>query len=159
MPATAHAIVGGWRLAAINTMVSGLPVNITYTPSTAASVSSGLIMRPNLVGDPSLPADQRTVQHYFNLAAFAVPDISQPFGNLGRNTARSDPMYQLDLAIEKSFPLRSEVRRLEFRAEAFDALNKTNFLAPASVISKSNFGTITGTFPARQIQFALKLVF
>jgi hypothetical protein len=153
------AIVGGWRLAAINTMLSGQPVNITYTPSTAAAVTSGLLMRPNLVGDPLMPADQRTVQHYFNPAAFAVPDISQPFGSAGRNVVRGEAMYTLDMAIEKSFPLRSETSRLEFRAEAFNALNKTNFLAPASVISNSNFGTITGTFPARQIQFALKLMF
>jgi hypothetical protein len=106
-----------------------------------------------------MPADQRTVQHYFNPAAFAVPDISQPFGSAGRNVVRGEAMYTLDMAIEKSFPLRSETSRLEFRAEAFNALNKTNFLAPASVISNSNFGTITGTFPARQIQFALKLMF
>jgi hypothetical protein len=159
MSGPADAIVGGWRLAAINTMLSGQPVNITYTPSTAASVTSGLLMRPNLVGDPLLSADQRNVQHYFNPAAFAVPDISQPFGSAGRNIVRGDAMYTLDMAIEKTFPLRSEVRRLEFRAEAFNALNKTNFLAPASVISNSNFGTITGTFPARQIQFAVKLMF
>jgi hypothetical protein len=41
----------------------------------------------------------------------------------------------------------------------FNALNKTNFLAPASNISNSNFGTITGSFPARQVQLAAKIVF
>jgi hypothetical protein len=116
-------------------------------------------MRPNLVGNPFLPSDQRTPQHYFNLAAFAVPDPSQPLGNEDRNIARSDGIYTLDLAIEKSFPLLSEARRLEFRGEAFNTFNKTNFTAPASVISNSNFGTIISTFPARQIQSGLKLMF
>ena len=159
MPGMANAIVGGWRMSAINTMISGQPINFSYTPSTAASLTSGLTMRPNLVGNPFLPADQRTVQHYFNLAAFAVPDASQPFGNTGRNIGRSDAQYQLDMAIAKSFPLMSESKRVEFRAEAFNALNKTNFQAAAAVISTSTFGTITKTFPARQIQFGLKLMF
>jgi hypothetical protein len=159
MPAIADAAVGGWRLSAINTMISGQPINFSYTPSTAASLTSGLTMRPNLVGNPFLPADQRTPQHYFNLAAFAVPDPSQPFGNTGRNIARSDGQYQLDMAIEKSFRLPSEGKHVEFRTEAFNALNKTNFQAAAAGISTSTFGTITKTFPARQVQFGLKLVF
>jgi hypothetical protein len=155
-----EAIFGGWRLAAINTMISGQPVNFTYTPSTAGSVaSSNLPVRPNLVGNPYLPSGERNPQDYFNIAAFAVPDISQPFGNAGRNIGRSDGIYQLDFAIDKSFPVFSEGRRLEFRAEAFNVFNKTNFQAAASNISKSTFGTITKTFPARQIQFALKYTF
>jgi hypothetical protein len=160
MPALADAIVGGWRVAAINTMISGQPINFTYSPSTAGSVaSSNLPMRPNLVGDPFLPASQRTPQDYFNIAAFGVPSPSQPFGNAGRNIGRSDGIYQLDFAIDKSLPVFSEKRRLQFRAEAFNVLNKTNFQAAASNISKSTFGTITKTFPARQIQLALKFTF
>jgi hypothetical protein len=111
------------------------------------------------VGNPFLPADQRTAQHYFNASAFAVPDPSQPFGNVGRNTGRGDGFYQLDLAIAKSFPILSETRRLEFRSEWFNAFNKTNFQAPASNISNNTFGTITSTLPARQIQFGLKFSF
>jgi hypothetical protein len=40
-----------------------------------------------------------------------------------------------------------------------NALNKTNFKVPASNISNSNFGTITSSFPARQVQLAAKFVF
>ncbi len=159
MPAVADAVIGGWRLATINTMISGQPINFTYTPSTAGTVTTGVSMRPNLIGNPFLPADQRTPQRYFNLAAFAAPDPSQPFGNAGRNIGRSDGQYTLDLAIQKSFRLPSEGKRLEFRTEAFNAFNKTNFQAAASGISTSTFGTITKTFPARQIQFGLKLLF
>jgi hypothetical protein len=159
MPRLAESVVGGWRLSGINTMISGQPINFSYTPSTAASLTSGLTMRPNLVGNPFLPADQSTPQHYFNLAAFAVPDPSQPFGSAGRNIGRSDAQYQLDMAIEKSFRLPSEGKHLEFRTEAFNALNKTNFQAAAAGISASTFGTITKTFPARQVQFGLKLLF
>jgi len=58
----------------------------------------------------------------------------------------------------KSFAI-TEGRNLQFRAEAFNVLNKTNFQAAASNISTSTFGTITKTFPSRQIQLALKYTF
>ena len=159
MPAIGDAVIGGWRMSAINTATSGLPVTFTYTPSTYGSVSSQPVYRPNLVGNPLLDASQRSIAQYFNAAAFAVPDITQPFGNAGRNIARSDGLYTLDLGIQKAFRLGSESQRLEFRGEMFNALNKTNFQAPASNISNKTFGTITSTFPARQIQFALRLMF
>jgi hypothetical protein len=42
---------------------------------------------------------------------------------------------------------------------SFNVLNKTNFQAAGSNISTSTFGTITKTFPSRQIQLALKYTF
>jgi len=172
MSALADAAVGGWRLTGINTMISGQPINFSYSPAAATTVvTNTLTMRPNLVGDPFLPAGQRTPQRYFNISAFQAPDTvidpatgkidnSRPFGNAGRNIGRSDAQYTLDLGIDKSFALNSETRRLEFRAEGFNVLNKTNFQAAASNISSpGSFGTITKTFPARQIQLALKFVF
>jgi hypothetical protein len=53
----------------------------------------------------------------------------------------------------------NEATRLEFRAEFFNLFNKTNFQAANSDITSSAFGTITSTFPARQVQLALKLYF
>ena len=49
---------------------------------------------------------------------------------------------------------------MQFRAETFNLLNKTNFAPPGGLSANgSGFGVFTGTFPARQIQLALKLVF
>jgi hypothetical protein len=61
--------------------------------------------------------------------------------------------------LHKQFGLWHESTRLEFRAEAFNLLNQTNFQAPNSNISSSAFGSITSTFPARQVQFAAKFLF
>jgi hypothetical protein len=172
MPAVADAVAGGWRITGINTMISGQPINFSYTPTAPETVvTNTLTMRPNLVGNPFLPASQRTPQRYFDISAFRAPDTitdpatgkidySHPFGNAGRNIGRSDAQYTLDLGIDKSFRVLSEGRRLEFRAEAFNLLNKTNFQAAASNISSpGSFGTITKTFPARQMQLALKFTF
>jgi hypothetical protein len=62
--------------------------------------------------------------------------------------------------LQKNFRLPiNEASKLEFRMEAFNLFNKTNFGAATSDRSSAAFGTIRSTFPARQIQFALKLAF
>lgn len=66
---------------------------------------------------------------------------------------------QVDLGVHKQLRLWSESSKLDFRTEAFNLTNQTNFQAANSSISSGSFGAITSTFPARQIQFALKLLF
>ena len=48
---------------------------------------------------------------------------------------------------------------VEFRSEFFNLFNRTNLLAPDSNRSSQTFGLISGSFPARQAQLALKLMF
>jgi len=164
--ASAHpvlqAVLGGWRSTLINTMASGLPVNLNYSPATRYSVSNLPTYRPSLLGDPMAPEGQRNIDNYFNKANVVIPVDPlhpDPFGNSGRNNVRSYALYQTDLGLHKEFPLWKESKRLEFRSEFFNLLNKTNFQAPNSTASSSAFGTIRSIFPARIIQFALKLVF
>ena len=156
------AIIGGWQATFINTMSSGLPVNLTYGPASRYSVSGYPTYRPTLLGDPMAPSAQRNIDNYFNKANVIIPVDPlnpNPFGNAGRNTVRSYAIYQTDLGLHKDFPLWSEVRKLEFRTEFFNLMNKTNFQAPNSTSGSSAFGTIRSTFPARVIQMAVKLVF
>jgi hypothetical protein len=166
------SIIGGWRMTLINTMTSGLPANITYSPASAFVVGSSLTYRPNqLLPDLYTPSDQRSVTNYLNINAVAVPtNRSQPFGTIGRNTVRGPNFFQADLGLHKSFPIFSESRRLEFRMEAFNLFNRSNFQVPDTNASNirivggapapgGSYGTIRSTFPARQIQFALKLYF
>jgi hypothetical protein len=164
IPAVLDAVAGGWSLSGINTMTSGQPINLTYTPGAAFVATDGsknsAIYQADVTGDPMLPADQRTITHYFNTDNVHVPtDVSHPFGKAGRNTATSNSFYNLDLGIHKQFPLPGETRKLQFRTEVFNALNKTNFQPATADAASSSFGVISSTFPARQVQFALKLLF
>jgi len=165
----ADAVIGGWQLTLINTMTSGLPVNLTYSPSSAFQVSTVVTYRPNLTGQ-SLILDSSDPTRYLNPAAVILPtDPSRPFGNAGRNIVSGPSFFQTDLGLHKSFPVWKERTKLEFRMEAFNLFNHTNFTAPDSNASNikldangnntGSFGKITSAFPARQIQFALKLIY
>lgn len=176
LPYAVDAVLGGWALTGINTMSSGQAVNFRYTPSPVTanlpSFIGGVALRPNLVGNPIL-SEGRTIDRWFNTEAVRLPTQDQPFGNAGRNIGRGPSFYQFDLGLQKHFalPVINESSRLEFRAEFFNLLNKTNFGTPSgtatgivfnadgSLRTPGTFGTIRSTFPARQIQFALKLSF
>jgi hypothetical protein len=161
-----NKILGGWQIAAINNMWAGEAITFRYTPP-AAAIVSGIAQdfrgannyRPNVVCDPVLPASERSPSGYFNRDCVQIPtDPSQPFGNAARNSARGDSIYQLDMALSKWFSLWRD-SRLEFRLEAFNVLNKTNFRVPNGNRSAAAFGTITSTYDARQLQLGLKFVF
>jgi hypothetical protein len=159
VPGVVDAFLGGWRLTGINTMTSGQPVNITYSPTAAGQVSSAPSYRPFYAGGDIYSADKNP-SSYLNRSAFLIPGISEPFGNLGRNIARTESIFNFDLGLHKDFGLWSEATRLQFRSEFFNLFNTTNLGAPAQNVSNANFGTITSlSSPARQIQFALKFVF
>jgi Carboxypeptidase regulatory-like domain/TonB-dependent Receptor Plug Domain len=167
-PFVMQEILGGWQVTAINSASSGLPVNITYSPNGAQQVSTILNLRPNqLPGNAVLPKSQRVRQPgnqtlvALNPALFSLPDPNHPYGSAGRNSVRFDPFYQLDLGLHKNFPLYPEGTSFDFRVEAFNLLNQTNYAFPQSGFGSSTFGVVAAgsTFPARILQFAGKIIF
>jgi hypothetical protein len=64
----------------------------------------------------------------------------------------------MNFGLHKDFAFTEGIK-LEFRTEAFNLLNKTNFNNPDGNRSGGGYGTITSTQQPRQIQFALRLVF
>lgn len=64
----------------------------------------------------------------------------------------------MDVSLQKDIPLREAIR-LQFRAEAFNLLNRPNFNIPNRIAFTPNFGTISSAQDSRQLQFALKLMF
>jgi hypothetical protein len=173
-PAWQQMLIGGWQISAIDTVTSGLPINLNYAPSAQIAVSStsaAYATRPNLVSTASAvyaPRSSRVksatgLSGTLNFSQVSVPLPSQYFGNAGRNILRGPAFAQLDLAAHKAFPLFSEARNLEFRIEAFNVLNSTNFQTPDSTVTDgaANFGTYTAAnaYPSRQVQVALRLSF
>jgi hypothetical protein len=159
------AIAGGWQVSGVSIFTPGEQVTLVYSPGPTFQVSSitndfwgANNYRPNVTCDPTLPSDQRSVTNWFNASCVAVPtDPSQPFGNAPRNSVRGPKFWQVDLAALKQVRVTSAAK-LEFRIEAFNLFNRVNFTPPASNRSVSTFGTITNTYPARQIQLGFKVL-
>jgi len=155
-------VLGGWEINTINTAHTGTPLNVYYSPATANAVS-GLsndyrgepFLRPEVSGSS---ATQSIVNNFFGGYTFTTPPVNDPFGNLGRNAFRAPGFEQWDMAADKSFRIR-EAAKLQFRSEFFNLPNHTNFGIPNTNYGSSSFGTIRTTYAARQIQFALKLIF
>jgi hypothetical protein len=76
--------LGGWGLNMINTMTSGLPLDISYSPTSQAQVSSLVTERPNPVPGVSPCLNGPNPIDYLNPNAFSVPSYTQPFGNTPR---------------------------------------------------------------------------
>ena len=165
MPTALDLIAGGWQISGVNMIAAGERVTLVYTPAPAFQVSSitndfwgANNYRPNLTCDPALPGDQRTITNYFNASCVAVPtDQSQPFGDAPRNNVSAPNFWQFDLAALKQVRFGGQAR-VEFRIETFNLFNRVNFTPPASNRSLSTFGTITSTYPARQVQLGIKLL-
>jgi hypothetical protein len=157
-------ILGGWEANTINFANSGTPLDVAYTPGAANDVTGRIpdyrgeaIMRPNVTPSAS-PILGDPINHYYGAYSFTVPPANAPFGDVGRNSFRGPDFWQWDLGVDKFFQIHENIR-LQFRSEFFNALNHTNLGIPDSNISDAAFGTIRSTFPARQIQFALKVLF
>ena len=142
--------------------VNGIPCrasNGAYSLSISgdiANTANANYMRPNLVGNPSLP--EPTPTRWFNTAAFASP-AQFTFGNVGRNTMRSDWVRNFDLSVFRRFSVR-ERTAVELRAEAFNAFNTPLFGAPNASMSSSNFGRVLSLANTpRQLQLSMKVVF
>ncbi|WP_051978391.1 TonB-dependent receptor [Edaphobacter aggregans] len=172
-PRAVREVLGGWQLSAISTATSGLPINLTYSPTsnqTVSSTSGVYSYRPNLTGSLQSVSNPHSAYRKTNTAllntlnasALSIPTVDQPFGNVGRNALRGPSFYQLDLGLHKQFGLWSDSSNLEFRLEGFNVLNKTNFASPDSNRSDGgNFGAYTASnvYPSRQVQLALRLSF
>ncbi|PWU05569.1 MAG: TonB-dependent receptor [Terriglobia bacterium] len=158
-------VLGGWELNAINTANTGNPINVFYAPSAANDVT-GLtqdwrgqaFLRPNVSGSGIDQSKAAMINTYFAGYTFTTPAASAPFGSLGRNAFRAPGLVQWDLGVNKRFRI-TERFALQFRSEFFNVLNHTNFGLPNQTSTSAAFGTIRTTYPARQVQFALKLVF
>jgi len=154
LPAWSEALFGGWTLAAIATLASGQPVNLSVQGNPS---NTGNPDRPDVVGDWHLTESQRSLERWFNTAAFLANRL-YTYGNAGRNILVAPGTHQFDLGVHKSFRLGERVR-LEFRAEAFNAFNSPNFGAPNAQVGNPAFGRISSADRPRNMQFGLKTVF
>jgi hypothetical protein len=95
---------------------------------------------------------------WFNTAAFA--QANGHYGSAPRNPVTGVKNDPVTLAVKRVFPMPFEGQQLEFRMEAFNALNHPQFGSPGTVQGSSNFGVVQSTHTDnRDLQLALKYFF
>jgi hypothetical protein len=150
-------LVGGWQVGGISTFQSGVPLGVVCGTNNTFSQGGGC--RPNMLRNPRILGFQRTVDRWFDTAAFAAP-AAFTFGNAPRTIPglRGDQTKNLDFTVSKRTSL-TERFALEFRAEFFNLLNRPQFAPPnLSQGNATNFGKINSQANTpRLVQFALKL--
>ncbi len=149
------ALVNEWSVAGFMTAQSGVPLAVTQ--ANTLGYAGFTTQRPHLVGDPTLPAGQRTPARWFNTAAFAAAD-QFTIGSASRNPVRGPSYRNIDLALMRRVGVGG-ARAFELRVEVFNLLNTVNFGAPAAQLGPASFGTITTALDPRVVQLAAKFWF
>ena len=168
----ANWFLGGWQFNGILTMRSGFPTDIRSTRIPSGNQTYATLNVPDRVPGVSIYLPNRSVDGYFNPAAFTDPqqirnatgNLITQFGNSARRVARGPGSRNLDFSLFKNF---RPVERLnvQFRAEAFNLSNTPTFTlpsasAPALTIGNPGFGKLaSSSATGRQVQFGLKLSF
>lgn len=177
--------LGGWELASIVNVQSGMPFNVTLNYN-SANMSQGT-ERPNFVHPPRADCSLRNYidgnkTSCIDTTAYALPaniNANQyAFGNTSRNTLHGPGFSYVNLSAFKTFNVVSRLN-IQFRAEAFNVFNHPSAANPAASIghdssliaqptflSVTGFGTVTGVQQvpgsvsgARVLSLAGKIVF
>jgi hypothetical protein len=162
----ASAILGGWQVNGLLSASSGLPFTIRQTnTNTILSAQRPDVIDPSrLNGEVSEPSFEGPGGRRWLIApgqpGFPFRGSSNiGFGNLGRNTGREPGFWNLNASLFRSIAITERVK-LELRFEGYNALNHVNYREPASAnIDDANYGLITASAPARQVQIGARLSF
>jgi hypothetical protein len=158
-------LIGGWQWNGIVTAQSGFPLTPLVGANTSGTGDTDNPDVPNWNPAFSGPVILGRPDRWFDPKAFGpVPPANGTFGNVGRGSLTGPGLTTFDTSLFKRISL-NERWSVQFRAEAFNVFNHSNFAEPNAVVFTGNnispsAGVITGTATtSRQIQFALKLMF
>jgi hypothetical protein len=162
-----HKFASGWAVAGIARFTSGLPVTLMNNNDTSllGTIPNGInnngVDTPDWSGGAlDLHTDPRGQSSVFDPAQFSLPSLGT-LGNARRRFFSGPGLESIDATLSRSF-LVSDSRALEFRAEAFNLFNHTQFFGAASVqgnISSTSFGQAVSAMPPRLMQVALRYRF
>jgi len=159
LPKAVDAVIGGWQVASVIRLQSGLPLGFT-APNPLGVYGVG-VQRPNVSDLSQAAISGRTPERWFNTAAFTAPAAFQ-IGNISRWTdeIRFDNTRHADVNISKNFRW-GESLRAELRFEFFNITNTPQFGRADTNIGSGAFGTVGGTTNVgpRNTQLSLKIHF
>jgi hypothetical protein len=150
----ASSLIGGWQIAAIVSLYSGLPFNVSANAGTINT--PGQAQNANLVAPFHALHGIGTAHPWFDPSSFAQPAgcpktgacpvaYGSVLGNVGRNAYYGPGYIQDNLSIFKTFAIWESVS-LETRADAFQLSNSPQFqISSPQNITSTTFGKVTST--------------
>jgi hypothetical protein len=150
-PAWLRTPAGGWQMTGIVRLQSG-----PYLTPTA-STSTGTRRAMYLGGPVLVDSADRNYDNWVNTAAFAAAG-NGVIGNAGVGIIEAPGLQTYDLSLAKHFYFKERFD-LRFQGDFFNAFNNVNFNTLGVVVTTAGFGTLSAAYPARNIQFGLRLGF
>jgi hypothetical protein len=180
-PALARHMLNGWEFSGIGVIQAGTALSVfDFNAGSVYGLLGGEARAERTGSNPSTHGSlfSRVMNGYLDPNAFTIapeaPNGTGPgdtdFGNSGVGFVRGPGQHNIDLAVERIFPV-TESRSFRFRTEFFNLTNTPQFANPnnsVDIVEGSSgpanlnplFGTITSTVTnPRIIQFAAKFQF
>lgn len=164
--------LGGWTLSGIHMVQSGSPFSVRMGSDVALD-GSGSRQHASVKPDATLTLDHANkgdmIARYFNTDAFLQPSQVAPgtYGNTGRNILTGPGFGITNFSAIKDFSF-TERYKAQFRSEFFNLFNQAQFGCvgnttggcsdPDNNVTSRTFGRIRTAGGAREIQFAMKLI-
>lgn len=167
-------LFGGWQVNGIFSKYSGTPFSIGGTNNALNCQGCGSVFI-NVNGDPKQTGKigSGSTETYYDKTLFSQPTgtAKEGFGTSARNQFRRPRVWNMDTSLFKQFRVTERIQP-EFRVEAVNLFNHTNWGAPVTTFTAANFlqytpaqaenssnGAGTNSPGPRRIQFGLRLQF
>lgn len=181
-PGFKSKVAGGWQAAGVVILQAGLPYSVfcglPFDPTdfdangnrihsngcdfNADGFNYDVPMKPSF-GTFKSGTKRDFLNGIFKASDFPYPAKAGQEGNLARNTFIGPGYANTDFNIVKSTDIpwfwHNETAKFQFRAEFFNLFNRVNLQNPDGNLTDGTFGKSTTVFPARNIQFGLKILF
>jgi hypothetical protein len=158
-------LVSGWQISGLTRFGTGLPVTLVNNNDTSLLGSSPNGINNNGIDEPEFTSGSLEIHHRpdrdaFNTSLFSLPTLGT-LGNARRRFFYGPGLNNTDLAVNKTTRFL-DTTSLEFRVEAFNVFNHSQFFGPNAVqgnISSSSFGKIETASSPRLLQTAIRIRF
>lgn len=141
--------LGNWSFAGLALQQSGFAMSPGLTTSTR-----GLAIRPDAIRPYSRVGK---LGEWFNTADFAAPAYGF-FGDASNGTIRGPGYTSFNVSLYKTWTMEHRFST-QFRAEAFNIANHSNFQAVDTGLGDGSYGQVTSAGDPRIMEFALKLMY
>jgi hypothetical protein len=158
-----NGVAGGWQISGILQYRSGEALRVTQSSGIDRSRPDVVAGADLVIDDWKDTCDQRGC-NYLNTAGFARVPVSSVTnatirpGTYMLDMARGPSSTNFHTTIAKSFGFGAG-RRIQVRADVFNALNRKNYNNPQLAITNSEFGRISGAGGSRTLQFGARMTF